>query len=84
MRTKTKPGAERVGKYMIRPVLALERLSFLEQEGKVGYRWGRDTADQETMNYLEFIARMTSHIPDKGQVAAIDIAARPAIYYRHG
>jgi len=27
--------AERVGKYMIRPVLALERLSFLEPEGKV-------------------------------------------------
>jgi len=25
---------------MIRPVLSLDRLSFLEQEGKVGYRWG--------------------------------------------
>jgi len=34
--------AERVGKYMIRPLLALERLTFLEPEGKVGYRWGRD------------------------------------------
>ena len=30
--------AERMGKYMIRPVLSLERLSFLEQVGKVGYR----------------------------------------------
>jgi hypothetical protein len=70
VRTKTKPGAERVGKYMIRPVLSLDRLSFLEQEGKVGYRWGRDGAEQETevMDYLEFIARVTSHIPDKGQV----------------
>jgi len=29
--------------------------------------WGID-AEQETMNYLEFIARVTSHIPDKGQV----------------
>ena len=38
VRTKTKPVAERVGKYMIRPVLALERLTFLEPEGKVGYR----------------------------------------------
>jgi hypothetical protein len=65
---KTKPEAERVGKYMIRPVLALERLTFLEPEGKVGYRWGRDGAEQETMDYLEFIARVTSHIPDKGQV----------------
>jgi hypothetical protein len=53
---------------MIRPVLALERLTFLEPEGKVGYRWGRDTAGLETMDYLEFIARATSHIPDKGQV----------------
>ena len=53
---------------MIRPVLSLERRSFLEQQGKVGCRWGRDMADQETMNYLEFIARVTAHIPDKGQV----------------
>ena len=68
VRTKTKPEAERLGKYMIRPVLSLERLSFLEQVGKVGYRWGRDGAEQEAMNYLEFIARVTSHIPDKGQV----------------
>jgi hypothetical protein len=70
VRAKTKIEAERVGKYMLRPVLALERLTFLEPEGKVGYRWGRDGAEQETevMDYLEFIARVTSHIPDKGQV----------------
>jgi len=68
VRAKTKPEAERVGKYMIRPVLALERLSFVEFEGKVGYRYGHDRAEQETMDYLEFIARVTSHIPDKGQV----------------
>ena len=70
VRTKTKPEAERVGKYMIRPVLALERLTFLEPDGKVGYRWGRDGAGQETevMDNLEFIARVTAHIPDKGQV----------------
>jgi hypothetical protein len=68
VRTKTKPEAERVGKYMIRPVLSPERLSFLEQEGKVGYRHGEEGAEQETMDYLEFIARVTSPIPDKGQV----------------
>ena len=68
VRAKTKPEAERVGKYRIRPVFALDRLTFLEPEGKVGYRWGRDGAEQETMDYLEFIARVTSHIPDKGQV----------------
>jgi hypothetical protein len=68
VRAKTKPEAERVGKYMIRPVLSLERLSFLEPEGKVSYRYGQNGAGQETMDYLEFIARVTSHIPDKGQV----------------
>jgi len=40
VRAKTKIEAERVGKYMLRPALALERLTFLEPEGKVGYRWG--------------------------------------------
>ena len=67
VRAKTKPEAERVGKYMLRPVLALERLTFLESEGQVGYRPG-DDAELERMDYLEFIARVTSHIPDKGQV----------------
>jgi hypothetical protein len=68
VRAKTKAEAERVGKYMIRPLLAMERLTFLEPKGKVGYRHGENGAEQETMDYLEFIARVTSHIPDKGQV----------------
>jgi len=49
-------------------VLSLERLSFLEPEGKVGYRWGQDGPGQEMLDYLEFIARVTSHIPNQGQV----------------
>ena len=65
---------------MLRPVLALERLTFLEPEGKVGYRWGRDGAEQETevMDYPEFIARVTSHIPDKrrGFLPLLDLRAR--------
>jgi hypothetical protein len=36
-------------------MLALERLSFDEKKGQVDYRWGRNTHDQETMDYLEFI-----------------------------
>jgi len=66
VRAKSKPEAERIGKYMVRPILALERLSFLEGEGRVGYRYGHD--ELERMDYLELIARVTSHIPDKGQV----------------
>jgi hypothetical protein len=52
----------------LRPLLSLERLSFVEPDGKVSYSYGQDRAEQETMDYLEFIARVTSHIPDKGQV----------------
>jgi hypothetical protein len=68
VRAKTKTEAERVGKYMIRPLLSLERLSLDEREGKVCYRYGKDREEVEQMDYLEFIARTTSHIPDKGQV----------------
>jgi len=68
VRAKTKPEAERVKGLAWGQPLALERLTLLEPEGKVGYRYGEKGAEQETMDYLEFIARVTSHIPDKGQV----------------
>jgi hypothetical protein len=60
--------AERVGKYMVRPILALDRLLFLERNGKVGYRYGPSGTELEMMDYLELIARVVSHIPDKGRV----------------
>jgi len=68
VRARMKTEAERIGKYMVRPVLALDRLSFLEREGWVGYRHGDDGAELERMDYLELIARVTSQIPDRGQV----------------
>jgi len=68
VRAQTKSEAERVGKYMIRPVLSLKRLFFDETEGKIRYQYSRDGLQEESMDYLEFIARVTSHIPDKGQV----------------
>jgi len=37
-------------------------------EGKVSYQHEKNSSKQERMDYLEFIARVTSHIPDKGQV----------------
>jgi ribosomal protein S27E len=39
VRAQTKKEAERVGKYMIRPLLALKRLSFEEKEGQMSYRF---------------------------------------------
>jgi hypothetical protein len=68
VRAKTKIEAERMGKYMLRPLLSLERLSLHEKQGQVYYRYGKGAAEVEQMDYLEFIARVTSHIPDKGQV----------------
>ena len=67
VRAKTREEAEIVGKYMIRPLLSLERLSFDEKKGQVSYRYGKEAEEVERMDYLEFIARVTSHIPDKGQ-----------------
>jgi hypothetical protein len=49
VRAKTKEEAEKVGKYMIRPLLSLERLSYEEPQGQVSCR---------TINHLKltFIA----------------------------
>jgi hypothetical protein len=68
VRARTRIEAERVGKYMLRPLLSLERLSLDEREGRIAYRCGKETRETERLDYLEFIARVTSHIPDKGQV----------------
>jgi hypothetical protein len=46
----------------------VERLSLDENRAQVCYRHGKDEGEQERMDFLEFIARVTSHIPDKGQV----------------
>jgi hypothetical protein len=45
-----------VGKYIIRPLLSLERLSLDEKQGNVCYRYGKDGQEVERMDYLEFIA----------------------------
>ncbi|MCJ7594842.1 MAG: transposase [Desulfobacterales bacterium] len=62
VRSQTKRETERVGKYMIRPMLSLKRLFFVETEGKVRYQYSRHDSQEESMDYLEFISRVTSHI----------------------
>jgi hypothetical protein len=61
VRAKTRDEAERVGKCMKRPLLSLERLSLAEKEGRVFYRYVKGAEEQETVDYLEFIPRVTSH-----------------------
>ncbi len=53
---------------MIRPILSLQRLSFDETEGRLLYQYDKGNLELERRDYLEFIARVTSHIPDKDQV----------------
>ena len=52
VRAKNKKEAEQVGKYMIRPILSLKRLSFDEADGKVCYQYGKDSSELERMDYL--------------------------------
>ncbi|MBW1806493.1 MAG: transposase, partial [Deltaproteobacteria bacterium] len=63
VRAESKEEAERIGKYMIRPILSLRRLSLDEAHGQVLYQYGKHSGETESMDYLEFIARVTSHIP---------------------
>jgi hypothetical protein len=68
VRTESKEETERVGKYMIRPILSLKRLSLDKALGQVVYQYRQHSSKTESMDYMEFIAWVTSHIPDKGQV----------------
>ncbi len=45
----------------------MDRLSFLEPCGKVGYLPGGNVAEKDVMGYLEFIAWVTSCTDNKGQ-----------------
>jgi hypothetical protein len=51
-----------------RPLLFLKRPSFAKNEGRVFYQYEEAAEEVERMDYLEFIAWATSHIPDKGRV----------------
>jgi hypothetical protein len=41
---------------------------FDKTKEKLCFQYDKHGSQEETMDYLEFIARVTSHIPDKGQV----------------
>jgi len=49
------------------PAFSLESLSLDENAGQVCSQYGEEAAEVERMDYLEFIARVVSPIPDKGQ-----------------
>ena len=63
--------AERLARYCARNPVALERLTYDAGDQQVTYRSDKadgPTAGSETVDPLEFLARVLTHIPDKGQV----------------
>ena len=62
---------QRLARYCARNPVALERLTYDAQGKRVVYRSDKSegpTAGAETVEPLEFLARVLTHIPDKGQV----------------
>ncbi len=63
--------AKRLARYCARNPVALERLTYDRAARQVTYRSDTSegpTAGTETADPLEFLARVLTHIPDKGQV----------------
>ena len=63
--------ALRLARYCARNPVALERLEYDANAHQVTYRSDKTdgpTAGTETVDPLEFLARVTAHIPDKHQV----------------
>ncbi len=52
VRLETREEAERIGKYMIRPILSLRKLSLDDAQGQVIYQYGKHSAETEHMDYL--------------------------------
>ena len=63
--------AVRLARYCARNPVALSRLEYQPGDGTVTYHSDKPTgptAGSEMMDVLEFLARVASHIPNKGQV----------------
>jgi hypothetical protein len=61
----------RLARYCARNPVALGRMEYDEQQSAVTYHSDKPTgptAGSETTDALEFLAKLTSHIPNKGQV----------------
>lgn len=66
-----RPFALRLARYCARNPVALERLEYQSDSGRVTYHSDQPdgpTAGSETLDALEFLARLVTHIPDTGQV----------------
>jgi hypothetical protein len=56
-----------VYRFVLQPLLSFKRLFLDKTAGRVRYH-SIHGLQEETMDYLEFVGRATSYIPDKGQI----------------
>jgi hypothetical protein len=57
---------ENLARYIIRPSFSQERMTYLDQEGKVIYK-AKDGKSSKSFPALEWMAAMCSHIPNRGE-----------------
>jgi hypothetical protein len=57
---------ENLARYIIRASFSQERMTYLDQEGKVIYKT-KDGKSSKSFPALEWMAAMSSHIPNKGE-----------------
>jgi hypothetical protein len=57
---------ENLARYVIRASFSQERMTYLPDESRIIYR-SKDHRQEKAFDALEWLAAMTSHIPDQGQ-----------------
>ena len=57
---------EKLARYIIRASFSQERMTYLQEESKVLYE-SKDGKMEKTFDALEWLAAMTSHVPNKGE-----------------
>ncbi|NIS59868.1 MAG: hypothetical protein GTO13_03915 [Proteobacteria bacterium] len=57
---------ENLARYIIRASFSQERMTYIREESKVIYK-SKDGRQQKAFDALEWLAAMSSHIPDKGE-----------------
>jgi hypothetical protein len=57
---------ENLARYIIRASISQERMTYLDQEGKVVYT-SKDGTSSKEFDALEWLANICSHIPNPGQ-----------------
>ena len=57
---------ENLARYIIRASFSQERMTYLPEESKVTYE-SKDGKEEKAFDALDWLAAMTSHVPDKGE-----------------